>query len=257
MGSSSAFENLGDNALFGVVSWKFRQKTQLSGEEFFAFVRRNPDADVYFVSPFTHERALWPSPWVQGEARHPGLVGLVERAFRDLGYDLMLLHDWVPLESAAFCNFFVANRAFWERYLVFVEPVVCWLTKAGVLVGADPSVHRGLFPFVVERLFTTFLVNEHRRQRPFRVVSFPIAHSWLGRIYGDFAPMVSAACEIRAILDGKPDGERENLLAAMRAPFYRHFDLFLKAASLQESVRHYQKWLAPFRSVASFVRKFT
>jgi hypothetical protein len=249
--------------LFGVVSWKFRRKTGLSGDEFFAFVRSAPPSDVYFVSPFPDDRALWPSPWVQGEARHPGLLALVDRAFAALGYDRSLLRDWMPVESAAFCNFFVGNREFWERYLAYVGPVVRWLTETGpedvrreVLEGADPLLHRGPFPFVVERLFGTFLENERRNGRPLRVAGYPPSEAWLSRLYGDFAADVADLFRLRGVLDGDPSLSRERVLEAIRPGYYRHRDRHLLNRSLEASVAKYQRALRPLLGLRDLWRRW-
>jgi hypothetical protein len=36
----------------GLVSWKFNQKTGITGDRFLEFMERNPDFDVYFINPY-------------------------------------------------------------------------------------------------------------------------------------------------------------------------------------------------------------
>src|SRR5687768_6265192 len=60
----------------GYLSWKFNQKTHLSGRRFIEFIKANPGYDVYFINPFP-EAEVFRSVWEQGEVFHPGLHTLV------------------------------------------------------------------------------------------------------------------------------------------------------------------------------------
>ena len=149
---------------WGIVSWKFELKTAVEAGTFAAFARQHIDeADVVFINPFIMWHALALNVWEQGEAAHPGIVQLAG-GLTGVGSlaGVLMKHD-----SFAYCNYFVARRAFWERFVAFVvERFVAPLESRaeGDPLAAQAHAHAGhrgsnasYIPFVIERLFSTFL----------------------------------------------------------------------------------------------------
>ena len=67
---------------WGALSWRFAEKTGLSGHELLQIVQQSPSVDVFYMNPFPHIEALFASPWWHGEVAHPDLLE-VGNAFLD------------------------------------------------------------------------------------------------------------------------------------------------------------------------------
>lgn len=107
----------------GYVSWKFGEKTSLTGQEFIKFCTDNPGYDVYFVNPFPMEICLG-NIWQQGDIRHPGLQEISQHIFDHLNYRINL--DEIPrsLRLSAFCNYWVGNKSFGMNSWRFADPSI-------------------------------------------------------------------------------------------------------------------------------------
>lgn len=152
---------------FGFVSWKFRQKADLSGKKLHRFIQSNPGYDVYFVSPHPEAALLNANLWEHGEASHPRLTELTERIFRDIGVEIDIRRQVHGLANALICNYWVGNARFWNAYMEFTDPIMEYAARI-----ADPKYHRliyslasvesgaNYFPFLMERLFSTLLCAE-------------------------------------------------------------------------------------------------
>ena len=164
----AASASVGSLSHWGAVSWRFGEKTGLSGRELLSRVREAPQVDVWYCNPYPYIEALFPSFWYQGQTTHPGLLEIAHSFF--VAADLPV-EDLVRLErcehfSAA--NYFVGTPRFWSAYLPFVATAI---ERAEARLSpamrerlhssqADPKLwHKGstYLPFIVERLVPTFL----------------------------------------------------------------------------------------------------
>jgi hypothetical protein len=151
---------------WGLVSWKFTAKTAVPAAEFWAFVERSlPDHDVVFINPMLFWEAAVLNVWEQGEMAHPGLVGLAAALTRFRALDRLIMKRG----SFAYCQYFVAKRPFWEAYLAYLEKTVIGRFEAAkaddpiVPAMLQPAGHHNnpaasRIPFLIERLFSTFLL---------------------------------------------------------------------------------------------------
>lgn len=151
--------------LTGFISWKFRQKTRMTGAQFIRFIRRNPGHDVYCINPYPKSNSIFRNVWAQGEHFHPGLRELARRCFDAAGIEL-------PLDGEhgdaiiCYCNYWVATRAFWDLYMGYAERLFDAIehrldpdTKARLFSRARYDGNASFLPFVIERLFTTVLAK--------------------------------------------------------------------------------------------------
>lgn len=157
-----------DDKLFGVLSWKFKEKTGLNGKDFISWINKNKGYDVYIVNPFPELSYLFYNSWYQGEYWHPGLLELTEKLFNEGCIDLYLnkRHD---INSCSFCNYFVANKKFYKEYIYYCEKLYNAITntddKAKKLLfdvnvyGGDTSA--AFFPFIFERMLSTIITNKN------------------------------------------------------------------------------------------------
>ncbi|RME91641.1 MAG: hypothetical protein D6767_04810 [Candidatus Hydrogenedentota bacterium] len=153
--------------LRGYVSWKFRQKTKISGQEFLDFIKRNPGYDVYFINPYEFDALAFPNVWYQGEFYHPGILSFSQKLLDHAGYSLDLhLLQTKPLE-AAFCNYWIGNQKFWDLYMDFTIPLFEYIEnkltteeKDFLFSKADTKIKANYIPFIMERMFSTLLATK-------------------------------------------------------------------------------------------------
>ena len=164
-----------DNA-WGLVSSKFGIKTAITSEEFAAFVGSQlATHDAVFVNPMIFWEAVCLNVWEQGEICHPEMIALASRVTGISGLERLVMKR----DSFAFCNYFVARNNFWDAYIDFVNRTVVERFEAGnadrPLVSAlartaghakNPAAN--YVPFVIERLFSTFVLLNPQ----FRVSAF-------------------------------------------------------------------------------------
>jgi len=155
--------------LLGTVSWKFKSKTSRDAKDFYQFIEDNPGYDVYFINPFP-ELSIYRNVWEQGELFHSNMTEIVSRLLKECGYPKEILEIETPPNLTAYCNYWVANKRFWDEYVEFIRPI--WnriLTDREVQASADPNINAPYTPFIFERLFSTFLAL-----KTFKVASMPI-----------------------------------------------------------------------------------
>lgn len=158
-----------DNSYWGFISPKFQSKAGISPKQFIDWVNANPGVDVYFINPCPIQEVLWPNVIEQGEYWHPGLKEMIYKGLNKAHVFSSDLIDDIPLRMGqytfAFCNYFIGNMKFWDSYISFVQKFIraCendpQLNHMLYVGNANYNRDRSLpyYPFVVERLFSTFL----------------------------------------------------------------------------------------------------
>lgn len=153
--------------LWGALSWRFSEKTGLTGADMKKQIEEHPDLDIYFCNPFPIHEALYHNLWLQGETAHPRFLELVRAFFAAAGLpdDSQVI---VPSQLYSSANYFVGSKAFWAAYIPWIRTV---LARADanlppeikrILHSAaadDRNIHAGqsYMPFIVERLFPLFM----------------------------------------------------------------------------------------------------
>lgn len=150
---------------FGLVSPKFNSKTGFSGKEFIGWVEDNPGYDVYMINPFPQLSYFNFNVWEQGESWHPGLCDLADSLFEAAGYDVRVSHlGRNSIATSLYSNYWVGSEVFWARFMSFVENldsavVNLPIDKLSKIFSSAPHYAPALYyPFVFERLFSTFLL---------------------------------------------------------------------------------------------------
>jgi hypothetical protein len=146
-----------DEDVTGFLSWKFTAKTV-------RFIKRNPGHDVYFAHPYRVEPQAFTNIWRQAETHHPGILGLSQRIFDAVGVDVDLATLDQPREQVLFCNYWAGTGRFWKAYMAFCEPVYRHILEGLddadrrlVWSRADREIDAPYVPFIMERLFSTYL----------------------------------------------------------------------------------------------------
>jgi hypothetical protein len=113
---------LDEDAYYGFVSPKFRQKTGLSSEETFKFIRAGGARyEVFLFSPFFDQLAYFRNVFEQAEAHVPGLTRLTADFLARAGLDGDLSSMVSCSKNAVFSNYIVARPSFWRAWLDVAE----------------------------------------------------------------------------------------------------------------------------------------
>lgn len=161
------FENgLHERATYtGLVSYKFRQKARITGEEFIRFVATNPGYDVYFVDPYQYNADAYPNVWAQGEVWHAGLMEIAQHILDKLDYGIQLRKLVNTPSTSAYCNYWAGNARFWQEYMRYTQPIFEYI-ETQVNDEEKEILNRSVYkskagitykPFIMERMFSTLL----------------------------------------------------------------------------------------------------
>jgi hypothetical protein len=165
--------------LWGALSWRFTEKTGVSGPDLLRIIEENPGNDIYFCNALPQHEALYHNLWVQGETAHPRFLELV-RAFLSAAGLPDDTRDMLPSSLYSTANYFIGSPAFWAAYLPFVRGAIMRADRAlppamrALLhsnAADDRNVHGGstYMPFIVERLFPLFMRTAGRGLKAFKL----------------------------------------------------------------------------------------
>ncbi len=154
--------------LWGALSWRFSEKTGLTGPQLLSVINENPGFDVYFCNPTPDNEALYHNMWLQGEASHPQFLDVVRAVFNACELPLDTLASIEAVENSSVSNFFVGTSEFWQRYLSWVQNILATANKKlpseiRDVMHSTMADNRGLHggasyvPFIIERLFPLFM----------------------------------------------------------------------------------------------------
>lgn len=171
--------------LWGAVSWKFRQKTGLTGAQWLDYINSHSGFDAYYCNPFPDLEGLFQNFWIQGKISHPELIDIAHEVFARADVELPS-YECNSLQSSerfAAANYIVATPEFWGKYLRFINAVTSSslatdapLRDRLLSVKADPTgVHAGAsyLPFLVERLFGTYMATADGRNFRYHKIPLP------------------------------------------------------------------------------------
>jgi len=165
---------LDENAFYGVLSPRFKEKTGLDSRQVLSFVDSAPDdADVLLFPVFFSDGARYENVFIQGLVHHPNIWPVFVEMARRLapGVDLETLV--MDSTQSQFCNYFIAKPRFWRHWLSKAETIFQaaeqarsgeWPTAYGAALNAA-TLHRATEGyackvFVMERLLSLILATE-------------------------------------------------------------------------------------------------
>lgn len=187
-------ENESYDGYLGVLSWKWREKTETSGDKFVSWIEKNPGYDAYLMNPYIHT-LFYDNAIIEGERHHPGMVKYFIALLKKLGYFLDVNSIIYPLNIISYCSFCVANKKFWNEMTSFIDLCI-EVTKN------DPDLNNYMFnqktehqdklcinySFIIERLQPLFL---YLNKDKFNTIHYP----YLERIttnskYEQYIPLI-------------------------------------------------------------------
>lgn len=163
-------EKTKDLDAWGFVGPSWRKKLRFDAKELIDNIEKDLDFDVYI---FNHSRvndAMWYNVWEQGEACHPGISKIAKSLLKISGYNSDIVDTMMYEGITGYCSYFVATKDFWKEYLNFLKEIYDSVEKLSdeekeiFYMSANYSKDKSLnmFPFIVERMFTTFLLLKNK-----------------------------------------------------------------------------------------------
>jgi hypothetical protein len=192
-----------DDEPWGLISWKFRHKTHVHVEEFLQFADQSikDGFDCAYINPMIGNEAIYLNVWEQGtHSGHKNLDLIIDYFGSLFG---PVFKQPMGVNSFAFCNYFVANRYFWDGYFRFIDSCLDLLrleasknTEVGNAFCSSAGYVRdhnlSLKPFIIERLFSTYLsFYPQHKVAPFNH-KVSVYHSKFGCQIGDMLWRLSA-----------------------------------------------------------------
>lgn len=164
--------------LWGFVSWKFKEKINLTGAQALAHIEANPGYDVYLFNPCIVNEALFVNSWEQGDIHHPNISDIGNSFLAKLGYSDYNVRDvLLDRNNIVFANYVVGSRTFWEGFMdfsrqLFVEADKDPEFKQQVFgAGLSNYAHDKTLPnftFLIERLIPTYLEITNTKALPYQ-----------------------------------------------------------------------------------------
>jgi hypothetical protein len=155
---------------WGFVSWKFKEKTGLTGQQVFDFINANPGQDVYLFNPCIVNEAVFANSWEQGDIHHPNISNIGNSFLKKIGYgDVEVKGMILDRHTTVFANYIVGSREFWAKFMEFTHKLFSEADKdpefKNQVFGAGLSNYahdKSLpnFTFLIERLIPTYLELE-------------------------------------------------------------------------------------------------
>jgi len=155
----------------GLFSPKFRLKTGTTGRAFIDFVQANMDADACMINPFPQMAYFSFNMWTHGDTFHPGLIERAQKLFDESGVDVNIANiGRQGPDTICYCNFWVGTEQFWNEYVggillpiaEFLEREPNHAVAKSVMVDTQHTVPAPFLPFIIERLFSTFLSSKNK-----------------------------------------------------------------------------------------------
>ena len=179
---------------WGYVSWKFKEKTNLSGQQALNFINANPGYDVYLFNPCILNEAVFANNWEQGDLYHPEISTIGNKFLAKLGYqDIDVKSILLDRNKTVFANYVVGNQKFWVKFMEFSRKLFTEAEKDSTfndeVFGAGRSNYAfdktlPNFTFLIERLIPTFLELEN-----FNSIGY--THTTIDSVHEKYRPVLA------------------------------------------------------------------
>jgi hypothetical protein len=156
---------------WGVMSWKFTEKTRITGQQFTDWIGTNAGYDMYFAHPLVALENIgrYRNPFAEAEQNNRGITAFIDSVMHDilklptLEIRTMSYHP----RHFSYCSFYVGNSTFWDKWIPFADNIISEVKKTPKLNAFlfESSIsHHELgkkvklinFSFVMERLVNLF-----------------------------------------------------------------------------------------------------
>lgn len=160
-------KNKDNNVMWGLVSWRWKEKTCIDGIKFINWIQNTPGADVYHINHDLDHAAKEKNIFLHGEQHHKGMLKYFERLNYLMNWKLNF-HNTYPPKYFITCHFYVMNSRHWAKWLKFLDKCLEVSYNDQSLnyflrVETSPRYGKAIpnFSFVVERLIALYcLLNK-------------------------------------------------------------------------------------------------
>ena len=207
---------------WGFVSWKFKEKTNLSGEQVFNFIDANPGYDVYLLNPCILNEACFLNSWEQGDIHHPNISAIGNSFLEKVGYkDIDVRYLNIDRNKNVFANYIVGSKAFWASFMPFTHRIFAEAEKDPEFShqvfgeGLSNYAHdRSLpnFTFLLERLIPTFIELEN-----IKAIGFAHTSDTISPKYAEHFDDIRALSDLKVLINRYESDELYDVWN-----FYRH-----------------------------------
>jgi hypothetical protein len=211
-----------DLEYWGFVSWKFKEKTNLTGQQVYDFINAYPSQDVYLVNPCIVNEACFANSWEQGDLYHPNISEIGNKFLKKIGYgDVDVKGMLLDRNTTVFANYVIGSRKFWTKFMefsrkLFTEADADPVFKQEVFgAGGSNYAHDKSLPnftFLIERLIPTFIELEK-----LSAVGFKHSPDTLSIKYQPYADDIMALSDLKEAVNRYNSDELYDIWN-----FYRH-----------------------------------
>lgn len=187
---------------WGFLGPRWETKLKYSADDMCRVIEENPDNDVWLFNHARVVNALTYNVWEQGEMFHKGLIKVGEETLKIAGYDPKATVMFMKDDTTCYCSYFVARKEFWDDYIQFLRNIIDAIDKlpndvksvyeSSANYSRDSTLN--MFPFLVERLFSTFLVLNYGK---YNVYHKPYDYNVYRNQVGDFVDVLAALNDIK------------------------------------------------------------
>jgi hypothetical protein len=162
-------ETLDEQAFYGFLSPRFKQKTNLDAGAVKQFIARcGPNTEVVLLSPSIHNAAFFLNVFEHGESEHPGLIEVARKFMLRADQPRPIDDSVSDSRNTVHSNFFVAKPRFWRAWLTLTERLYQIAEDPDDPLGGElrqPTTYRGaesvqMKIFLIERIATWILMND-------------------------------------------------------------------------------------------------
>jgi hypothetical protein len=177
---------------WGYVSWRWKQKLPgLTANDLLNLVSDNPGHDVYIFNPYAQYAVACINVWEQGLNCHPDIIQIMHHVCPKIGIDLRYLYQLQHPDTIYFGLYCVGNDKFWNGFLDLARRYDRCLTELPKHIQDahessaryTPHPDLGYFPFIHERLLTTYI---NMNKDKLKVFSYQHGKDQLGYLYDKF-----------------------------------------------------------------------
>jgi hypothetical protein len=211
-----------DLEYWGFVSWKFKEKTNLTGQQVYDFINAYPGQDVYLLNPCVLNEACFANSWEQGDFHHPNISDIGNQFLKKIGYgDIDVKSMLLDRNTTVFANYVVGSRKFWTKFMEFSRKLFTEADKDPVFkqevfgAGGSNYAHDKTLPnftFLIERLIPTFIELEN-----LSAVGFKHSPDTLAIKYQPYADDIMALSDLKVAVNRYNSDELYDIWN-----FYRH-----------------------------------
>lgn len=217
---------------WGVFGPRWQEKMRHDSKLIFDSIEANPGHDVYLFNHARIQDALTYNVWEQGEYYHKGIRDVVKYVFMLSGFDQSAIERLMTDQTTCYCSYFVASKEFWNDYLNFLK---IFISKIDALPEELANIYHGsanysrdanlnMFPFIVERLFSTFLIL---REEKYKVWARPYDYEVYRGQINDFTKVIHSLNDMKSLVIKHDSPELFNDWNTLRYFFVKvHPELF-------------------------------